>query len=165
MSHSALWLPGSCSLVGVSGGSTETRWTSLLRISPMSAPRPASRCHAGLFCKSTMSPLSPLRLRQPKQKANRLRHVDARQEWVQLLRNSNLFKNAHVDTFENLGDMNILCLYHLHRLSQAEMSTDSRYCIERALAGGYLVVQLRQLHIAEELCAVLVWNLSLLRSN
>jgi hypothetical protein len=36
---------------------------------------------------------------------SRLRHVDARQEWVQALRNSNLVKAVHVDTTENLSDL------------------------------------------------------------
>jgi hypothetical protein len=54
-------------------------------------------------------------------KKHRLRHVDARQEWVQLLRDSNLVKNVHVDTFENLSDMNIRQISaFLHRLSQAD---------------------------------------------
>jgi hypothetical protein len=36
---------------------------------------------------------------------NRLRHVDARQEWVQALRDSKLVKAVHVDTTENLSDL------------------------------------------------------------
>ena len=34
-----------------------------------------------------------------------LRHVDARQEWVQVLRDSQLVKAVHVDTTENLSDL------------------------------------------------------------
>ena len=36
---------------------------------------------------------------------SRLRHVDARQEWVQALRDSNLIKAVHVDTTANLSDL------------------------------------------------------------
>ena len=36
---------------------------------------------------------------------SRLRHVDARQEWVQVLRDSNLVKAIHVDTTANLSDL------------------------------------------------------------
>jgi hypothetical protein len=36
---------------------------------------------------------------------SRLRHVDARQEWVQALRDSKLVKAVHVDTTENLSDL------------------------------------------------------------
>jgi hypothetical protein len=36
---------------------------------------------------------------------SRLRHVDARQEWVQALRDSKLVKVVHVDTTENLSDL------------------------------------------------------------
>ena len=36
---------------------------------------------------------------------SRLRHVDARQEWVQVLRDSNLVKAIHVDTSANLSDL------------------------------------------------------------
>ena len=36
---------------------------------------------------------------------SRLRHVDARQEWVQVLRDSQLVKAVHVDTTENLSDL------------------------------------------------------------
>jgi hypothetical protein len=38
---------------------------------------------------------------------SRLRHVDARQEWVQVLRDSNIVKAVHVDTSlsANLSDM------------------------------------------------------------
>jgi hypothetical protein len=36
---------------------------------------------------------------------SRLRHVDARQEWVQVLRDSKLVKAVHVDTTENLSDL------------------------------------------------------------
>ena len=36
---------------------------------------------------------------------SRLRHIDARQEWIQALRDSNLVKTVHVDTTENISDM------------------------------------------------------------
>jgi hypothetical protein len=36
---------------------------------------------------------------------SRLRHVDARQEWVRTLRDSNLVKTVRVDTTENISDM------------------------------------------------------------
>jgi hypothetical protein len=36
---------------------------------------------------------------------SRLRHVDARQEWVQALRDSKLVKAVHVDTTQNLSDL------------------------------------------------------------
>jgi hypothetical protein len=36
---------------------------------------------------------------------SRLRHIDARQEWLQALRDSNLVKTVHVDTSENIYDM------------------------------------------------------------
>ena len=36
---------------------------------------------------------------------SRLRHIDARQEWIQVLRDSNLVKTVHVDTSENISDM------------------------------------------------------------
>ena len=36
---------------------------------------------------------------------SRLRHVDARQEWVQALRDSKIVQAVHVDTTENLSDM------------------------------------------------------------
>jgi hypothetical protein len=36
---------------------------------------------------------------------SRLRHVDARQEWIQALRDSNLVKTVHVATSENISDM------------------------------------------------------------
>ena len=54
-----------------------------------------------------MLPHKRLRLRQLTldEVDSRLRHVDARQEWVQALRDSKLVKAVHVDTTENLSDL------------------------------------------------------------
>jgi hypothetical protein len=75
-------------------------------------------------------------------------HVDARQEWDQVLRDSGLVKTVHVDTSENLSD--IFTTGSSVRLHSFFLSPNAR---PRRRS---FVVQLQQLHIPEELLAVMV---------
>ena len=85
-------------------------------------------------------------------------YVDARQEWDQVLRDSGLGKTVHVDTSKSLSDI-FTNSVRLHGFASGRC-TFNRFPL--ALSPNArprwrsFVVQLQQLHIAEELRALMV---------
>ena len=85
-------------------------------------------------------------------------HVDARQEWDQVLRDSGLGKTVHVDTSKSLSDIftNSVRLYGF----ASGRCTFNRFPLalnpNARPRWRSFVVQLQQLHIAEELRALMV---------
>jgi hypothetical protein len=62
---------------------------------------------------------------------SRLRHVDARQEWVQAPRASKLVKAVHVDTTENLSDLFTKALDLATFMNSLSEATDALPCHSR----------------------------------
>jgi hypothetical protein len=66
---------------------------------------------------------------------SRLRHVDARQHWVQCLRDSELVRTVHVPTGENLADFFAQAAFGLGFVSVNERADDA---LQAKACGGFL---------------------------